>query len=128
MSGGLWMIWSIRSLVRLVSCLPLLWRYAFFLFTFLSSFLAFLHLVTLKYNAYVRLAQLVVVLLTLHVDLGHSMPVVLMASLRSVLWDTPEYHGLSLSKGYVSGEFSSILFLYFLSLHRSTFVLTLFSS
>ena len=52
-----------------------------------SSFLVFLHIVISKYNAYIKLTLLLVVLLTLPIYTSQFMPMVWMASLESVQWD-----------------------------------------
>lgn len=53
------------------------------LFYFCSIFLAILHMVRLKYDVYVKLALLQVVLLTLLIYLGRSMLMALTSLLRS---------------------------------------------
>ena len=60
------------------------------LYSLLSSFLVLLHMVTLKYGAYVRLALLLVVLLNPFIFPGWSTLMALMALLKSVQWDVTQ--------------------------------------
>ena len=63
-----------------VVCVPyLLIHFPFFCF-------ALLHMMIFKWNTYVRLALLLVLLLTLLIYLGQSTPTVLMTSLGSMWW------------------------------------------
>ena len=56
-------------------------------FPFILFFLVFLHIVMLKYDAYIRLTLLLVILLTPLIYPGRSMLMTLAVLLRSMQWD-----------------------------------------
>ena len=83
--------WTMMSSTILASCyLSLLW-YVSFLFSFISFFsFALLYMMIFKWNTYVKLALLLVLLLTLLIYLGQSMPAIPMTSLGSIWWVTTQ--------------------------------------
>ena len=111
------------SLVVLASCLPSPFRYVFLLLLFplISHHLHSCTLVTLKWNICVRRALLLVLLLILPTCLGRSMPMALMASLRSVLLGAIQMSRATFSlKAHGRWVLFHSCSLYFLFLHPNT--------